>query len=108
MIVAYNDSEAIMAARKMVTMVGRKPEDYQIPYMLTKADIEKLVPDIERYLISNFAGGEVEASPNQISEYIAKVFETVGTAKQKEMATAVIEKYKRHAKFIPIDPYEAS
>lgn len=107
-VIAYNDSEAILVARNLLVAAGRKSEEYATPFMIVKGEVEKMVPDIDKYLIPNLAGGEVEATPNKIVEYVARVFETVGTTSQKKVATAVIEKYQKHVKFIPRNPFEAS
>ena len=49
-------------------------------------------------------GGEVEASPGDVIEFVKEMFNVVGTANQKKSADAVIEKYKKHVKFLPKVP----
>ena len=105
LILAYNDSEAVMGARKLVERVGRKPEEYQVPFLFTKADIERLLPGIGQQMPDLVEGG-VEASPNEIINYVIKVFRIAGTPTQMKVANAVVDKYKKHVKYLPKIPYE--
>ena len=114
LILAYNDSEAVMAANKMVQGIGRQPETYQIPFMFTKADIEKLIPELNNFFphnsnfVPNFVEGEVEATPMEKMDHIKEVFNKFGTATQQKMANAVIRKYEKHAKYLPKYPFETN
>ena len=81
----------------MIIKLGRKSEEYQTPFMITKAELEKLLPGISQ----NLVGGEVDVPPDEV---IKRVFEVVGTANQRKIADAVIEKYKNHVKFLPKIP----
>lgn len=100
LVLAYNDSDAVTIAKDLVKRVGRKPEEYQTPFLVTKADMESLLPGINNYL----AEGEVEAPPNEKIESIREVFKLIGTANQRKVADAVIKKYRNHVKFLPRIP----
>ena len=107
LILAYNDSEAVMAANKMIQMVGKQPETYQIPFMLTKADIDKLIPELNHpKLVPVLMESQVEVSPEDMIEYVKQIFKIAGTANQRKVAGAVIDKYKHHVKYLPKIPFE--
>ena len=102
LVLAFNDSEAKEIASNMVKRLNRKPEEYQIPFMMTKMELEKLIPNLESS--KHLVGGEVEAPPNEKIVNIKNVFKLIGTATQIKVANAVIEKYKKHVKFLPKIP----
>ena len=100
LILAFNDSEALAGMKQMVTNIGKSVELYQIPYMITRADVDKLIPGISEPEMRS----QVEASPNDLIEEVEKIFKISGTASQRRVAEAVIKKYKKHAKFLPRIP----
>lgn len=102
LILAYNDSEALAGMKHMITNTGRSVELYQIPYMITKADIDKLIPSLN--FQEPVMRSQVDSSPEDLIEAVERVFKLSGTASQRRVANAVINKYKKHAKFLPRIP----
>ena len=102
LVLAYNDTEALIGAKESIAKIGKKPEEYQTPFMITHAVLEELIPNLNQN--KHLVGGEVEASPGDVIEFVKEMFNVVGTANQKKSADAVIEKYKKHVKFLPKVP----
>ena len=95
--ITYTDAEAIMASRTAIKHIGVNPDDYLIPALLMKVDVDEIIRVPEGKVIEPLpqpAVLKVQKSNQDMISYIRLVFDQVGTETEKKVAEKVIKKFE--------------
>ena len=100
--VTYTDSEAIMAARIASKSIGLNPDEYLIPALMMKANVEEIIRIPEDKAVEPKSLQpqviKVQKSNQDMIAYVRLVFDSAGTLAEKKVAEKVIKRFEEQNK----------